>query len=130
MLKVIAERQIENKKLVVMVVTVVQKTNEFIVNSGWINTREKTLNEFSTIKALDEEYNKNKSLSAFLSSIISHSLILGIYLISSAKVSIGDAIASISLASTILPLVHTSIEMLNYFIVFTPSIDEVIRINR
>jgi ABC-type bacteriocin/lantibiotic exporter with double-glycine peptidase domain len=130
-LKVIAERQIENKKSwSSWVVTVVQKTNEFIVNSGWINTREKTLNEFSTIKALDEEYNKNKSLSAFLSSIISHSLILGIYLISSAKVSIGDAIASISLASTILPLVHTSIEMLNYFIVFTPSIDEVIRIEQ
>src|SRR5690606_42050954 len=82
------ERQIENKKSwSSWVDTVVQKTNEFIVNSGWINTREKTLNEFSTIKALDEEYNKNKSLSAFLSSIISLSLILGIYLISSAKVS-------------------------------------------
>ena len=124
----IAEKQIENRKSwLSWVVTVVQKTNEFIVNSGWTGTREKTLNKFSMLKALDEEYNKNQSLSAFLSSIISHLLILGIYLISSARVSLGDAVASISLASAILPLVQTSIEMLNYFTVFAPAIDEVVR---
>lgn len=105
-----------------------KEIDELAVNSGKHNIFRVVDQKFLEKCNLDIKNRKVTVFSSMVSNILSHILILSIYLILREKVSLGTVLATITFSAIAFPLFQTCYEMLNYCVQLKPCIDEAIRL--
>ena len=124
--KIAREKTERNKAWSTWLYSLLQHTNEYLINSNWGKIRGITKKNLKYLVHLEHKNHWATTTSSTLSNILSFSLTLCIYLFTPSEASIGTVISSIAFAGIIFPLIQTCIDMMNYYTMLSPSIDEVI----